>query len=135
METGLRGLLGHRVVLPVATQLFIETGHVRIQSHSTVGQGVLATTQRHRAAMPGLIVQVITKGVDRMIKILTLKNQINKINAHKIACFVIHQKPQTVLMMDCPQKWPDKSFKEIDIFSMETIEGSALELSAKWLFS
>ena len=72
METGLRGLLGHRVVLPVATQPFIETGHVRIQSHNTVGRVVLAMTQRHRVALLGLIVQVITKGVDRMIKILIL---------------------------------------------------------------
>ena len=102
METGLRGLLGHRVVLLVATQPFIETGHVRIQSHNTVGQVVLAMTQRHRAALPGLTVQVITKGVDRMTKILTLKAQINKINVHKIACYVIHQIPWTVLMKDCP---------------------------------
>ena len=102
METGHRGLLGHRVVLPVATQPFIETGHVRIQSHNTVGQVVLAMTQRHRAAMPGLIVQVITKGVDRMIKIPSLKVQINKINAHKIACFAIYQRSRTVLMKDCP---------------------------------
>ena len=102
METGLRGLLGHRVVLLVATQQFIETGHVRIQSHNTVGQVVLVMTQRHRAALPGLIVQVITKGVDRIIKILTLKAQINKIKAHKIACFVIHLRPPTVVMKDCP---------------------------------
>ena len=32
------------------------------------------------------------------------------------------------------EKWPDKSFKEYDIHSMEEIVGSALELSAKRVF-
>ena len=36
-------------------------------------------------------------------------------------------------MKDCPYKWPDKSFEDNDPFSMETIEGSALELSAFFL--
>ena len=35
-------------------------------------------------------------------------------------------------MEECPYKWPDESFKEYDIISMEkTVVGSALELSAK----
>ena len=36
---------------------------------------------------------------------------------------------------DLPVKWPDKSLEENDIFSMEKIVGSALQLSAKRLFS
>ena len=38
-------------------------------------------------------------------------------------------------MKDCPYKWPEKSFIEKDIFSMEKIVGSTLELSAKVFFS
>ena len=34
-----------------------------------------------------------------------------------------------------PIKWPEKSFKENDIFSMEKIVGSTLDLSTKAVFS
>ena len=37
-------------------------------------------------------------------------------------------------MADKNGKWPDKSYKENDMFSMEMIVGSALELSAKGVF-
>ena len=39
--------------------------------------------------------------------------------------------PWAVLMKDCPLKWPEKSFKENDIFSMKKIVGPTSELSAK----
>ena len=38
-------------------------------------------------------------------------------------------------MKNCPKKWPEKSFKENDIFSMKMIVGSTLELSTKVFFS
>ena len=38
--------------------------------------------------------------------------------------------PRTVLMKDCPQKWPEKSFMENNSFSIKKIAGSTLELSA-----
>ena len=38
-------------------------------------------------------------------------------------------------MNDCPEKWPDESFKENDIFSMNKIVGSTPELSAKVFIS
>ena len=43
--------------------------------------------------------------------------------------------PRTVLMKDCPLKWPEKSFKENDSFSIKKIVGSTLESSAKKVFS
>ena len=43
--------------------------------------------------------------------------------------------PQTVLMKDCPQKWPEKSFKENDNFSMKKIVGSTRDLSTEAVFS
>ena len=43
--------------------------------------------------------------------------------------------PRTVLMKDCPYKWPEKSFKENDIFSMKNRVGSTLDLSTKAVFS
>ena len=50
--------------------------------------------------------------------------------------FAAHFKgPRTVLMKDCPQKWPEKSFKENDIFSMKKIVGSTLDLSTKPVIS
>ena len=42
--------------------------------------------------------------------------------------------PRTVLMKDCQLKWPEKSFKESDIFSMKKIVGSTLDLSTKAVF-
>ena len=42
---------------------------------------------------------------------------------------------RTVLMNDCLLKWPEKSFKENDIFSMKKIVGSTPELSAKVFLS
>ena len=33
------------------------------------------------------------------------------------------QGPQTVLMKDCPLKWPEKRFKEIDSFFIKKIVG------------
>ena len=38
-------------------------------------------------------------------------------------------------MKDCPQKWPEKSFKENDIFSKKKIVALTLELSTKAVFS
>ena len=38
-------------------------------------------------------------------------------------------------MKDCPQKSPDKNFKENDSFSIKKVVGSTLELSAKVFFS
>ena len=38
-------------------------------------------------------------------------------------------------MKDCPQKWPEKKFKENDIFSMIKIVALILELSTKAAFS
>ena len=34
-------------------------------------------------------------------------------------------------MKDCPEKWPEKYFKENDSFTIKKIVGSTLELSAK----
>ena len=49
--------------------------------------------------------------------------------------FVVHfEGPLAVLMKDCPKKWPEKSFKENDIFSMTKAVGSTLELTAKAFF-
>ena len=36
-------------------------------------------------------------------------------------------------MKDCPYKWPEKCSKENDSFSIKTIVGSTLELSAVFL--
>ena len=38
-------------------------------------------------------------------------------------------------MKDCPQKWPEKSFKENDIFSMKKIVILTLELYTQVFFS
>ena len=42
--------------------------------------------------------------------------------------------PRTVLMKDCPEKLPEKSFNENDIFSMKKVVGSTLDLSTESLF-
>ena len=45
--------------------------------------------------------------------------------------FVYSKKTSDSLNERSPIKWPEKSFKENDIFSMKKIAGSTLELSAK----
>ena len=48
---------------------------------------------------------------------------------------IVNKGTRTVLMKDCPEKLPEKSFNENDIFSMKKVVGSTLDLSTKAFFS
>ena len=48
---------------------------------------------------------------------------------------LVYKGPQTVLMKNCPQKGPEKNFKENYIFSMKKVVALTLELSTRAVFS
>ena len=62
-------------------------------------------------------------------------NYFNKLRWKIITANTLLQGHRTVLMKDCPLKWPEQSFEENDIFSMKKIVGSTLDLSTKAVFS